>query len=135
MSIRQHEYFDRRGPLFGIIAALAATDVSANVDTFTASASWTLDEEAKAGRKLRLYADGNDVYFAFSTAADVIDNTAVGAAAGKCQCIAKGTAVEVYVPRSGTGDSRVCAKYLCYKTSAALTATLRVSVCSQQLNT
>jgi hypothetical protein len=135
MSIKQLEYYDRRGPLFGVIACIAVTATAGSVDVFTNSTSWPLDADAVGGRKLRLYADGADVYYAWSDAADTIVDTATGATAGKCQCIPKGTFVEEYIPRKGSGDTRLGAKYLCYKTASAATATLRVSVCSQDLNT
>jgi hypothetical protein len=124
----ESEYFDRIAPSFGLVAAIAVTD-SATAVLMTADAN--VGTELQAGRALRMYADGADVYYAWSKTADGIDDTATGTTAGKCQCLAKGTYIEERPPRTGTGSARSVCGYLLLKTKSGTSATLRVSVSSR----
>ena len=120
----QEQYFNLTPPVFGRIACIAVTSTSAATDL---SADATAGKEFINGQMIRLYADGADVYFAFSTEnASTIDDTATGASAGKCGCIPAGTSQDFCCAWLNGAQC----KYLYTKTKTGLTATLRITTSS-----
>lgn len=117
------EAYDVVGPILTRTACIAVTSTSAAVDL---SADAQIGPSFAGGQFIRLYADGADVYYGFSfdnTTVTAIDDTATGVTAGKCQCLAAGTWIDVCMPWLA---GQPC-KYLYTKTKTGLTATLRIS--------
>jgi hypothetical protein len=127
MSV-QIEHYSRTGAGVGMCVALAVTATQAYLDV---SSDAQIGPGVKGGRKLRIYADGaSDVYYFFApSSTQTIDDTATGSTnpARQCDCIAKGTAIEVRPPRV----RGVIWPFLFYKCGGSGTATLRVSLLSQ----
>jgi hypothetical protein len=122
MSSIQDEAYDVVGPRFGNIEALPVSTTSAATDV---SVLASVGGDVAACRMLRLRANGCDVYYAWSTAADTIDNTATGHAAGVCSVLPNGQFVDERPPFL----KGVLCKYLIVK-AASGSGALVVSVSS-----
>jgi len=121
----QDQFFDVAAPVFSRIACIAVTSTSGVVDL---SSDAYVGPEFSVGSLLRFYADGSDVYVAFSTEnASTIDETATGTSAGKCIPILAGT----WQDFSMSWLNGSPAKYLYTKTKSGFTSTLRIVASSR----
>ncbi len=119
------------GPVIGKIRAIAVTSTQGNTDLTSISEFGTGTD---AARIFRLRADGNNIYFGFSNSsgATIDDTNTTQANATQCDVIPAGQFVDVCLPYKYNGTSAVCLySFLYYKTATGLTATLRISVVSE----
>lgn len=119
----QTQFYNLLGPILARTACIAVTATSAAVEL---SADVNVGPAFLDGQLLRLYADGADVYYGFAvdgTTITAIDDASTGTTAGRCQCIAKGTYVDVCMPWL---NGSPCT-FLYVKTATGATATLRIS--------
>jgi hypothetical protein len=124
MMVHHLEFLDPALARQGQIAAIAVTSTAGYVDLSTHGA---LGAAVIAGRLLRLTADGADVYFAFAADhATAIDDTNVDSTPGtdaRCDVLPD--------TQSIVGRPPIGYPILHYKTASGATATLRISVASQ----
>lgn len=143
MSVVSDQAWSPVGARIRKIEAIAVTASSVVVDL---SLRTNIYQDLLDGQLCLADADGNDIYYAFSSeaAADTIDNTNTTAAnATQCARIPAGALVEFRPPyisqkevnsSAGALTNLAMCKYLLVKCAAGLTATLRLSIVSEAPN-
>ena len=132
MSEFEYEGWNVIGSAQGQTKAFSVTSTAANVDL---SADGNLGVAFKAGRMLRLRADGCDVYYFFGADnAQTIDDTKTGATNPEQQCdvIPNGQYVDVRPPIGAlSGNLKGKWTFLYYKSATGASGKLRVTISSE----